>query len=495
MQGVKYRFGRGPHSLSLSSMSPFGLQNANGGNGLLRYNSRPTNSISIENIPDHVERRELVSLFGTLIGEVRSFQDIRDGPSPRLEITFNDQDSASKALCMNGYTVAGSPLTVSALTMSSPIPRAVKRSTDDRRNLYVLGLPFALTKNDFTAIFSPYGTVVHCVILATVDNSSRRRGFVVMSSHEEAKNAMTALTRTQIKGHTLDVSWAVVQRSQGFLDGGDRGVLVDSRSQLPSPSPKPLHETRSRASSDTSDSSLGSHDADLPSLMPSSSPTASLLVCNLPTLFFSQAQDLHPLFVPFGNVEKLEIIQVSPLGTLSVFVQYSSVTAGQEAKDSLTGQIYGSCQLEARYVKYSNTTATLTPSLTPTFSATGISTPDRILDPLPPVDYFSHSRGELLNQASSFVHPMKTSSSFNPFGPPLSRHNSFTARQRTQSTFSAIQSATSHGVYDFNDPLLTSTGSRWSTEQPYGTMTNLQRQCAHPKPLQLGNTVYQSSAA
>ena len=39
----------------------------------------------------------------------------------------------------------------------------------------------------------------HCVILATVDNASRRRGFVVMSTHEEAKLAMISLTRTQIK--------------------------------------------------------------------------------------------------------------------------------------------------------------------------------------------------------------------------------------------------------------------------------------------------------
>ena len=90
-------------------------------------------------------------------------------------------------------------------------------------------------RNEFAALFSRYGTVSHCVILATVDNSSRRRGFIVMSTHEEAKLAMSELTRTQIKsvsshalsngaglielgevrGHTIDVSWAVVQRSQG----------------------------------------------------------------------------------------------------------------------------------------------------------------------------------------------------------------------------------------------------------------------------------------
>ena len=81
-------------------------------------------------------------------------------------------------------------------------------------------------------IFSRYGTVCHAVILATVDNASRRRGFVVMSSHEQAKCAMNSLSRKEIKsvfsyllltestnlcgrGHIIDVSWAVVQRSGG----------------------------------------------------------------------------------------------------------------------------------------------------------------------------------------------------------------------------------------------------------------------------------------
>jgi hypothetical protein len=40
---------------------------------------------------------------------------------------------------------------------------------------------------------------MHAVILATVDNASRRRGFVVMSSHEQAKHAMDVLLQMQIK--------------------------------------------------------------------------------------------------------------------------------------------------------------------------------------------------------------------------------------------------------------------------------------------------------
>jgi hypothetical protein len=40
---------------------------------------------------------------------------------------------------------------------------------------------------------------VHSVILATVDNASRRRGFVVMSTHADAKAAMDNLSRAEIK--------------------------------------------------------------------------------------------------------------------------------------------------------------------------------------------------------------------------------------------------------------------------------------------------------
>lgn len=55
------------------------------------------------------------------------------------------------------------------------------------------------SRSEFAAIFSRFGKVAHSVILATVDNASRRRGFVVMASHEDAKCAMRGLTHTQIK--------------------------------------------------------------------------------------------------------------------------------------------------------------------------------------------------------------------------------------------------------------------------------------------------------
>lgn len=146
---------------------------------------------------------------------------------------------------------------------------------------------------------------------------------------------------------------AILPFRLGFLDGGDRAMLHDSRSRMPSPTPA-TSERQRFATSNSSDS----RDADPDSLATTFVPTTSLLVTNLPTMLFSQVQDLHPLFLPFGQIEKLEIVQTSPLGTVSVFVQYASVSAAQEAKECLGGQVYGNYQIDARYVK-PNTSATL----------------------------------------------------------------------------------------------------------------------------------------
>ena len=97
------------------------------------------------------------------------------------------------------------------------------KSPDTRRNLYVLGLPFDLSecvacfvngsilqlqcRAELTSIFSNFGTVTHSVILATVDNASRRRGFVVMSNHAEAKAAMDNLSQTNIRCVTVAARW------------------------------------------------------------------------------------------------------------------------------------------------------------------------------------------------------------------------------------------------------------------------------------------------
>lgn len=303
------------------------------------------NSVRVDNVSKS-STQEVIALFSALVGQIRSFHEIRDALGTHLEIAFFNRDAATKALCMTGYNIGGAFLAVTSITSHTPIHRS-RSSIDDRRNLYVLGLPFALTKNEFAALFSRYGTVSHCVILATVDNSSRRRGFIVMSTHEEAKLAMSELTRTQIKGHTIDVSWAVVQRSQGFLDGGDRTMLLDSRPVATISG----NETGFDYPKETSVTSLDHLDPDFGSYTASTEPTVTLFVSRLPVILFSQIHDLEPLFYPFGPLKKLQVAGIGLNGTLSVLVQYQSTSAAQEAKEALHGQTYVNNQVEVQFLR------------------------------------------------------------------------------------------------------------------------------------------------
>ncbi|RDB29721.1 putative RNA-binding protein C4F6.14 [Hypsizygus marmoreus] len=354
------------------------------GSEVFKFQHCPTNSVRVENISARTTISEVVALFNTLVGGVKSSRIYENSDGSYLEIMFSDHVSASLSICSQHESLSDvlQPLTerhyvcqdtmfkapscrlfpqslhVCALRCIVVSPTTFplgdarpKRQIDDRQNLYVLGLPFSLTKAEFSSLFSHYGTVSHCVILATVDNSSRRRGFVVMSTHEEAKLAMASLTRTQIKGHCLDISWAVVQRSHGFLDGGDRAMLMDSRTTPATLSRVVRHPTPDNHSADSSASSIGPNNADLSFLALSLVPTPTLLVTNLPTLLFSQTQDMHPLFYPFGLIKKLKLVETPTQGSTAVVVEYGSAEIAQEAKETLHGEHYAGHQIAVRYVR------------------------------------------------------------------------------------------------------------------------------------------------
>ncbi|TCD63490.1 hypothetical protein EIP91_005349 [Steccherinum ochraceum] len=316
-------------------------------------------SVKVDNIAAGVSQQEIVDLFSSLIGEVSKYtRFLGDGNRRSLELTFSSQDAAKKALCMTGYNVAGIPLSVSP-SQPPESHRVHKRggANDTRRNLYVLGLPFDLTKSEFAEIFSRFGEVSHAVILATVDNASRRRGFVVMSSHHEAKAAMAGLSRKEIKGHVIDVSWAVVQRSQGFLDGGDRTVALSPHSPSSSPVPTPFDvEPFSPLVSCSPSPTIATPDlgTQTPPIVTTSDQLgagSALLVTNLPAALFSSDSDLRPLFCPYGDVKDIKRLSSGPTDhNISVVVEYESSDQAREARDMLQGQVYANQPLSVDFL-------------------------------------------------------------------------------------------------------------------------------------------------
>ncbi|KAF8328168.1 uncharacterized protein EI90DRAFT_3126337 [Cantharellus anzutake] len=183
-----------------------------------------------------------------------------------------------------------------------------RQQLDERRNLYVLGIPQHFTLEQLRSIFESYGRVLHAVILAVLDAFSRRRGFVVMSANHEAVNAMKRLSGKVIQGHKLHISWAVVQRSNGFLDGTDRAsftrILGTPRSVL--------YEIQRTTTSDnellaapvsTKSLSLASDSMDNTPSQPE-----FLLIFNLHQRIFKSSSDIVPLVLPYGSIRNVKLL-------------------------------------------------------------------------------------------------------------------------------------------------------------------------------------------
>jgi len=183
-----------------------------------------------------------------------------------------------------------------------------RQLVDERRNLYVLGVPQHFTLEQLRTLFEPLGCVLHAVILAVLDAFSRRRGFVVMSTNQEAVNAMKRLSGKVIQGHKLHISWAVVQRSNGFLDGTDRASFSRNISvprpllhEIPSANHSPSHELPTFAPANPVAASFDGVEKFL-------SQPKLLLLLNLHRTLFTSPSDLLPLVLPYGAIGIVQLI-------------------------------------------------------------------------------------------------------------------------------------------------------------------------------------------
>lgn len=75
--------------------------------------------------------------------------------------------------------------------------------------LYVGGLPYSVTDDRLSEVFSAHGTVESAHIIADkFTGQSRGFGFVEMSQGSEAQSAIGALNGTDLDGRTLTVNEA-----------------------------------------------------------------------------------------------------------------------------------------------------------------------------------------------------------------------------------------------------------------------------------------------
>lgn len=162
----------------------------------------------------------------------------------------------------------------------------------------------------------------------------------------------------------IDVSWAVVQRSQGqlvtsicylrradvsvvgFLDGGDRSTALPPSIMPPPPAEKENPVENAPAANPSKETH---------SFVISIAVTSTLLIKNLPLLLFSQPSELEPLLLPYGHIKKLDILETSgsdtTTGFITVAVEYATADSAYEAKMTLDGQVYVNGSLGIEFIQ------------------------------------------------------------------------------------------------------------------------------------------------
>ncbi|WVO14950.1 hypothetical protein L204_102591 [Cryptococcus depauperatus] len=164
------------------------------------------------------------------------------------------------------------------------------------RNLYVMGLPLDLTQTQFKALFTPFGMVEHSTLLSQLDGMGRRRGFVLMSTHQEAIEAMRAMNGTWHNNLKMDVSWALVQREAKHF--GTSGIMPN---RVVHP---PTMPTRKEPLED-----------------------CAVIVENLDPSYFPDSATVREVFNHFGPVSRVNILSTAPLQVLIQFDHSVSATA------------------------------------------------------------------------------------------------------------------------------------------------------------------------
>lgn len=97
-------------------------------------------------------------------------------------------------------------------------------------NIFVSGLNYSLTSDELNEIFAQFGAVSSAkVIEDKMTGRSRGFGFVEMSSDEEARQAISALDQSEVKGRRINVKEAEERaprsndRPQRSFGGGGGG--------------------------------------------------------------------------------------------------------------------------------------------------------------------------------------------------------------------------------------------------------------------------------
>jgi len=154
-------------------------------------------NLIVNYLPQTMTQEEIRSLFSS-IGDVESCKLIRDKVTGQSLgygfVNYVRPEDADKAInTLNGLRLQNKTIKVS---FARPSSEAIKGA-----NLYVSGLPKAMTQQELEALFTPYGRIITSRILCdNITGLSKGVGFVRFDQRIEAERAIKHLHNTIPEG-------------------------------------------------------------------------------------------------------------------------------------------------------------------------------------------------------------------------------------------------------------------------------------------------------
>ena len=166
---------------------------------------RERKNVIVNYIPPDITETFLQNMFGSC-GSIVGCKLMRDKTSGvslgYAFVNYSHEEEAARAIeKFDGQQLSSKKIRVS---YARPSSEEIKNA-----NLYVSGLPKAVSENDLKTWFGVYGTIISSKILMLENGESRGVGFIRFDKRAQAQAAMEALNGVSLApGSTLSVKFA-----------------------------------------------------------------------------------------------------------------------------------------------------------------------------------------------------------------------------------------------------------------------------------------------
>lgn len=199
----------GPQRFSHSPPNYIQSRNETWGNDDILNVDPSDGNLIINYLPNEWTEIELLALFSPC-GEILSARIVRERFSRRSKgfgfVKFTGREEAQRAIhAMNGRIMSGKQIKVSF---------AKARRSRAKANLFVSRFPSDWTSVALKKLFEPFGEIIECRVLRTLNGESKRCGFVRYGCEQSAMQAIISLNSSFLPGEKCRLRVKIADRER-----------------------------------------------------------------------------------------------------------------------------------------------------------------------------------------------------------------------------------------------------------------------------------------